>query len=79
MVKNIKMVSKQLPKVNRIVIQKKGTPANGAEVQVFILKGGLVYYNSLSMLETYNRNVTIVLQIYIIIGKFECIQVLHFY
>lgn len=44
-------------------MNKKRDLANGAGSKVYIKKGGLVYYNTLSMLENCNGNVPIVLQI----------------
>lgn len=48
-----------------LLTNKKRDLANGAGSKVYIKKGGLVYYNTLPMLEDCNGNVPIVLQMFI--------------
>lgn len=43
--------------------KKRKTGPSGAGLQMFILKGGLVNYNNLSMLKDNNSYISIVLQI----------------
>jgi hypothetical protein len=43
---------------------KRKTGPSGAGLQMFILKGGLVYYNNLPMLKDNNNGITFVLQIF---------------
>jgi hypothetical protein len=54
---------------------KRKTGPSGAGLQKFILKGGLVYYNNLTILRDNNSYISFVLQI---LGGFVIAEMTHY-